>query len=158
MNSDQLLRRTLELAELSLLEGNLPFGCLLADKEGNTLLEEVNTVITAKDPIGHCEINLVHTLKDQFTAEELSECMLYASTEPCPMCAAAVFWSGIGHIAFALDKDQYHEIAGTTHPAHIMDLKAQDLLQYGRRKVYIIGPLLEKEAIAFYQPCMQSGE
>lgn len=152
MNSDQLLRRTLELAELSLLEGNLPFGCLLADKEGNILLEAVNTVVTAKDPIGHCEINLVHALKDQFTAEELSECILYASTEPCPMCAAAVFWSGIGHIAFALGKDQYHEIAGTTNPAHIMDLKAQDLLQYGRRKVNVSGPLLEDEAKAFYQP------
>lgn len=152
MHTDRLLRRTLALAEQSLLEGNLPFGCLLADQEGRILLEALNTVVTGKDLIGHCEINLVHALQDQYTAEELAACTLYASTEPCPMCAAAVFWSGIGEIVYALGKDQYHKISGTTNPAHIMDLKAKDLLQYGRRKVKVSGPLLEEEAIAFYRP------
>ncbi len=150
MHIKALLRRTLALAEESLLEGNLPFGCLLADKEGKILQEARNTVVTDRDAIGHCEINMVHALRDRYPVEELADCTLYASTEPCPMCAAAVFWSGIGHIVFAIGKAKYHELARTTNPAYIMDMTATDLLQRGGRKVTVSGPLLEEEAIAFY--------
>ena len=56
-----------------------------------------------------------------------------------------------GQIEYALSKERYHELAGTSNPAYILDLPAKELLSHGRRKVEIIGPLLEEEASRFYQ-------
>lgn len=146
-----LLRAALEVALVSLEKGNLPFGCLLADVDGNILERGENTVVTSEDSIAHCENNLVHQLAGKYDAAFLATCTMYASTEPCPMCAAAIFWSGIGRIVYALDKNSYHTIAGTSNPAHIFNLSSADLLQHGGRKVIVEGPSLVEESTAFYK-------
>jgi tRNA(Arg) A34 adenosine deaminase TadA len=146
-----LLKAALQVAERSMTKGNLPFGCVLADARGNVIEEGENTVITSLDSIAHCEINLVHQLAGKFDSNYLESCSLYASTEPCPMCTGAVFWSGIGRIVFALSKEGYHSVAATNHPAHIFNISAEKLLTYGKRKVEVIGPLLEEEASQLYK-------
>lgn len=150
MNHQKLLRASLAVAQRSLERGNLPFGCLLADASGNILEEGENTVVTDKDAIAHCEINLVHQLAGKYEPEFLKTCTLYASTEPCPMCTRAIYWSGIGKIVYALGKDQYHRISGTTNPDYVFDLAARELLLSGGRRVDVEGPALEAEATAFY--------
>jgi tRNA(Arg) A34 adenosine deaminase TadA len=147
----KMLRAALQVAQRSFDKGNLPFGCILVDPEGEILAEGENTVITANDSIGHCEINLVHHLAGKFDPAFLQLCSVYASTEPCPMCTGAIFWSGIGRIVFALSKEAYHSIANTSDPAHIFDLSAEKLLSFGKREVKVSGPLLEKEASMLYR-------
>ena len=147
----QLLIAALEVAKRSLDKGNLPFGCVLADSDGKIIEEGENTVITEHDSIAHCEINLVHKLSGKYQTGYLENCSVYASTEPCPMCTAAIFWSGIGRIVFALSKDGYHSIAGTKNPAHLFDISSEKLLSYAGRKVSVLGPLMEDEASQFYK-------
>ncbi len=146
-----LLKVALQVAERSMKKGNLPFGCILADEAGNIVEEGENTVLTTHDSIGHCEINLVHRLAGKFDSSYLNRCTVYASTEPCPMCTAAIFWSGIGRIVFALSKEGYHFIASTIDPAHLFNISAKELLSYGARKVEVSGPLLEEEASQLYR-------
>jgi len=155
INETKLLQASLLIASRSQENGNLPFGCLLADKDGTILEEAENSVLSDQDCIAHCEINLVHQLAGKYDESFLQECTLYASTEPCPMCTGAIFWSGIGKIVFALSKNGYHAIAGTTNPAHIFDLSSDSLLQYGGRKVFVSGPLMEKEASLFYRELLR---
>jgi len=86
MNDDRyFLRQALNIARLSFSKGNLPFGCVLADQEGNIIAEGENTVITDKDSIAHCEINLIHAIAGRYETDFLAGCTVYASTEPCPM-------------------------------------------------------------------------
>jgi tRNA(Arg) A34 adenosine deaminase TadA len=150
-NDIELLRRSLAVAKRSMEKENLPFGCLLADADGNVLEEGENTVITADDSIGHCEINLIHQLAGKYSTRFLNSCTLYASTEPCPMCAAAIFWSSIGRVVYAIGKERFHAIAQTNNPAHLISISAKDLLKHGERKVIVEGPLLEEEAAHFYK-------
>jgi len=146
----KLLRAALEVASRSLEKGNLPFGCILANAEGRILEEGENTVITDQDSIAHCEINLIHKLAGKYEHGTLEKCTVYASTEPCPMCTAAIFWSGVGKIVFALGKEAYHSIAGTANSAFLFDISAEKLLSYGKRPVQVSGPLLEDEASQMY--------
>jgi tRNA(Arg) A34 adenosine deaminase TadA len=67
------------------------------------------------------------------------------------MCAAAIFWSGIGRLVFALGKEKFHAIIGTINPAYLLELSAEEVLSKGGRKVKVQGPLLEEEAIDFYK-------
>jgi len=136
----QLLHAALEVARRSLQNGNLPFGCILTDADGHVIEEGENTVVSAQDSIAHCEINLVLQIAGKYDSKFLESCSVYASTEPCPMCAAAIFWSGIGRIVFALSKEAYHSIAGTTNSAHLFDISCDKLLSYGKRTVKVYGP------------------
>ena len=144
------LKKALEVAERSMHKGNLPFGCILVDAKGDIIEEGENTVLTSKDNIAHCEINLVHQLAGRYDWDYLNQCTVYASTEPCPMCTAAIFWSGIGKIVFALSKEGFHAIANTTNPDHLFDLSSKALLEHGGRKVEVTGPLMEEETKAVY--------
>jgi tRNA(Arg) A34 adenosine deaminase TadA len=150
-NDAGLLRLALAVGRQSQQNGNLPFGCLLADPEGRVLEKGENTVVTDNDSIAHCEINLIHRLAGRYGPGFLSNCILYAGTEPCPMCMGAVFWSGIGKLVYALSKEGYHEVAGTANPAHVFHMPPKDLLLHAGREIIICGPLLETEAKQFYK-------
>lgn len=145
------LRKALEVAKRSMDKGNLPFGCIMTGPDDIILLEGENTVITDKNRIAHCEINLIRQLSSEVDLHFLEHCTLYACTEPCAMCAGAIFWSGIGTVVYALGKDVYHHIAGTCDPAHKLDMPARRLFEQGGRSMTVLGPLLEEEAIACYE-------
>jgi len=144
------LKESLQVALRSHQKGNLPFGCILVDEMRNIIEEGENTVVTDANSISHCEINLVNKLAGKYNADFLQSCTIYASTEPCPMCSAAIFWSGIGRLVFALGKDKYHQLVQTTNPAYLLELSADEVLSRGGRKVEVDGPLLEEEAARFY--------
>lgn len=152
MNSGEYyLGKAFEVAGRSLQKGNLPFGCILVDKDGKIIEEGENTVITSGDAIAHCEINLIHHLAGKYEWSYLNQCTLYATTEPCPMCVAAIFWSGIGRLAYAMSKEGYHDIAGTTNPDHIFNISSRKLLENAGRKTIVDGPLMEEEAMKIYR-------
>lgn len=151
MTEIDLVRRTLEIARESLAHGNLPFGCLLANSQGEILLKAENTVNTARDAIAHCEINLVHRFAGTYDHTFLQSCTVFASTEPCPMCSAALFWSGVGKVVYAVSKEGYKLVAGDSHPDFHFPVSSRELLSKGGRMVAVVGPVLEDEGLAFYR-------
>src|SRR6266481_2381211 len=100
----QFLRHAITLAQRAREKGNHPFGALLVNENHVVLLEGENTVNTEHDATGHAELNLVRAACKQFEAVTLTKCTLYSSTEPCPMCSGAIFWSGIGQVVYALSE------------------------------------------------------
>ena len=70
------------------------------------------------------------------------------------MCAAAIFWGGIGRLAYGLSKEGFYAIAGRGEPATILDLPCREVLAKGGRKVEVTGPLLEEEAKSVHQDLM----
>src|SRR5687768_5346999 len=103
MQEVTFLRRALVIAKQAKLQGNLPFGCILVDGEATILEEAGNTVNIDRNAIAHCELNLIQQIAGKYAADFLQTCTIYCSVEPCPMCAGAIYWSGIGRVVFALD-------------------------------------------------------
>ena len=60
------LKRCVEISWQSRANGNTPFGALLADKEGNILLEQPNVEITEKKCTGHAETPVSYTHLDVY--------------------------------------------------------------------------------------------
>ncbi|MBT3337353.1 MAG: nucleoside deaminase [Anaerolineae bacterium] len=140
----KLLHRAIEIAQNAREHGNHPFGALLADAEGNILLEAENTVNTERDATGHAETNLMRLASKKFTPEELQACTLYTSTEPCPMCSGAIFWGDVGCVVYALSEEGLYEITGKT--PYELALPCREVFARGTHPVEVIGPLLEDEA------------
>jgi tRNA(adenine34) deaminase len=146
---ERWLRAAFELARRARACGDEPYGAVLVDPAGELLLEAANTIVTARDVTGHAETNLVRAASARFAPEVLARCTLYASTEPCAMCAGAIYWSGIGRLVFGLSNARlYGEVLDPEACAHGLRLACREVLVHGGRRVEVVGPLLEDEAAA----------
>lgn len=140
------LARAIELAAAAREHGNHPFGSLLVDADGNVLLEAENTVVTGRDCTAHAELNLVRAAVAELEPERLAACTMYTSTEPCAMCAGAIFWSGIGRVVFALSSATLGGIVQDPTGAWTLAMSCRDVFARGGRAVDVLGPLIEDEA------------
>ncbi|WP_437919724.1 nucleoside deaminase [Sphingobacterium sp. LRF_L2] len=88
-----------------LAEGNLqspdggPFGCVIV-KDGELISAEANTVNRDCDPTAHAEMNAIRKAAKKIASKDLSGCVLYTSSEPCPMCLSAIYWSNIKSVFY----------------------------------------------------------
>jgi tRNA(Arg) A34 adenosine deaminase TadA len=144
------LRAAIAVAARARAHGNHPFGAVLGDERGTTLFAAENTVLTARDPTGHAELNLVRLAAPALTRTELAACTLYASTEPCAMCAAAIYWAGIARVVFGTSAARLNAIV-RANPAHdTLELSCRAVFAAGARPITVSGPLLEDEAWAVH--------
>jgi tRNA(Arg) A34 adenosine deaminase TadA len=88
---DRHLLAAIGLAQRARDNGNHPFGALLVDADGNVAVESENTVVTGRDCTGHAETNVMREASHRLDPGFLQGCTLYTSTEPCAMCAGAIF-------------------------------------------------------------------
>ncbi|MCB8925405.1 MAG: nucleoside deaminase [Ardenticatenaceae bacterium] len=142
---EKFMHQAIALAKEAVANGNHPFGALLV-REGAVVLTAVNTVHTDHDITRHAELNLVSQASRQFAPEFLAECTLVTSTEPCAMCAGAIYWSGISRVVFGCSAAALGQIAGGDFLQPCKEIFAQ-----GRRPVTVIGPVLEEEGTAVHQ-------
>jgi tRNA(Arg) A34 adenosine deaminase TadA len=132
------LRQAIEVARQARAHGNHPFGAVLVDEHNRIVLQAENTVITGKDATGHAETNLVRLASQHYTPEQLARCTLYTSTEPCAMCAGAIYWSQIGRVVFALSEVDLYEIVGPS-PNQLV-LSCREVFAHSERKIEVVGP------------------
>ena len=148
MNETDLthLRRAIEVAWRSREHGNHPFGAVLADAAGQVILEAENTVNTERDSLGHAEANLVRQANRLFTSSRLAECTMYASTEPCAMCAGATCWGHVGRVVYALAQADLYALVG--HSPGQLVLPCRDVFVHAGRPLEVHGPSPELDAAA----------
>lgn len=140
------LRRAIALSRDARSHGNHPFGAVLVDGDGNVVAEAKNTVITDADPTGHAETNLVRLAGPLLVPDELRSATLYSSCEPCAMCAAAIFWAGIGRVVYALSNDALIRMLDPGGDGPALGLSTAQVLASGNRSIEVEGPALEDEA------------
>lgn len=148
---ERLLRKAVAIAQSARNNGNHPFGALLADNTGRVLLSAENTVVTGSDATGHAETNLVRLATARYSTAELRETTLYTSTEPCAMCAGAIYWSGIGTVVFALAEDALRAMTGDDPENPTLELPCRSVFAAGRRPVAVSGPFDIAEARAVHE-------
>lgn len=146
---EKFLLAAIELAAHARRGGNHPFGSLLV-LDGEATLEAGNTVVTGQDATGHAETNLVRLASRTYRREELAKATLYTSTEPCAMCAGAVYWSGIGRVVYALGEDELLALTGANDENPTMALPCREVFAAGQRPIDVIGPCLHEQAAAVH--------
>lgn len=143
------VRRAIALSRSAREAGNRPFGAVLADASGQVLAEAENNQITEQDCTGHAETVLLRQMDKGLSLDMLKDCTLYASTEPCPMCAGAIFWSGVGRLMYALGSDRLYSLQGES--PFQLPLASREVLKHGKHPVEVIGPVLEAEALEVFE-------
>jgi len=144
------LRRALELARQARDNGNHPFGALLVDGEGNVVVEAENTVRTDSDVTARAETNVMRLATGRFGPEFLQRCTLYTSTEPCAMCAGAIYWGNVRHVVFGLSQEQIHAVSAGNPENMQLQISAREIFDRGDHEVEVSGPHLPRESLAVH--------
>ena len=83
------MRRCIELARQALASGDAPVGSLIVD--GDELVSEAIEAVRARhDATAHAEMEALRAACARRRSRDLTGCTLYASVEPCVMCAYAI--------------------------------------------------------------------
>jgi len=142
---EKYIKQTYQLAKSAQEKGNHPFGALFVI-DNRVVFTAENSAITDNDITRHAELNLVSKVTRELDPESVRQGILYTSTEPCAMCAGAIFWSGISNIVYGCPAVVLGEIAGGAFV-----VPCRDLLKYGKRHLSVVGPVLEDQGAAIHR-------
>ena len=118
----EYMRLALEQAREAVSHGDVPVGAVLVcDTTGETVAVGCNTRELQGSATGHAEVNAIQAACEKLGRWRLSDCTLYVTLEPCPMCTGAILSARIPRVVCGA-KDAVAGAMGSvwslhTHPA-----------------------------------------
>jgi len=95
------LQQAVDLAVINAQMGNGgPFAAIICQDQ-KIIATCTNSVTRTNDPTAHAEIMAIRSACTQFNTFQLTDCVLYTSCEPCPMCLGAIYWARLKQVYFA---------------------------------------------------------
>lgn len=113
-----------------------PFGACIV-KNGEIIGKGSNHVLSNNDPTAHAEIMAIRDACNNINSYDLSDCELYTSCYPCPMCLSAIIWSNIKKVYYGNTKEDaamigfrddyiYDFIKGNNKDLDVLKLESMD--------------------------------
>jgi len=143
------LRKAIVWSHAGRRRGNRPFGAVIVYSDGEILAEACCDSAETGDCTGHAEVNAIRRLAGRgLSRDELAQATLYSSSEPCVMCAGAIFWSAIGRVVFGIDAGRLRAFRGEHADQRDAELSCRDVFRASPNPIECIGPALIDEASA----------
>jgi tRNA(Arg) A34 adenosine deaminase TadA len=145
MRENEFMARAIELAIKNVRAGRGgPFAAIVV-RRGQIVAEGTNLVTSTNDPTAHAEMVAIRKACRKLGSFQLTDCEIYATCEPCPMCMGAIYWARPARVWFAATRADAAR-AGFDD-AHIY----QQLRLPHRRRGLPIQHLMRSEALAAFQ-------
>ena len=145
--NEKYMERALALAKTAAEKGEIPVGAVVV-RDGEIIGEGYNRREELKSPSAHAEIIALEAAAKCLGDWRLSDCSLYVTLEPCPMCAGAIINARIKEVVFgAFDKRQ-----GSASPDSVVNLFSLGFDQ----RVEVFGGIKETECKALLSEFFES--
>ncbi|MGG1675671.1 nucleoside deaminase [Neobacillus sp. NRS-1170] len=110
MREEMFMKMAVDIAYENVITNNGgPFGAVVV-KNGQIIGVGRNQVTAKNDPTAHAEIQAIREACKFLDSYQLTDCELYTSCEPCPMCFGAIYWSRLKTIYYGCTKDDAAKI------------------------------------------------
>lgn len=143
MKAENLHRKYMELAlcearkNLSRLSGG-PFGAVIV--KGNRVVAIARNTVLKNDATCHAEVNAIRLASKRLKTYDLSNCRIYSTTEPCPMCFSAIHWARINTIIYGNNIADARRIGFNE-----LSISNVSMKRIGKAKIEIIRGVLRDE-------------
>ncbi|GAC1370434.1 MAG: tRNA adenosine(34) deaminase TadA [Candidatus Saccharimonadales bacterium] len=138
------MKLALEQAEVSKAHGEYPFGAVLVH-DGKVLVRAENGEHRKADVTAHAEMMAISEACWKLGRRDLSDCTIYSSAEPCPMCSAAIFQSNIPRVVFGLYRDDL------PHLFRRRKIRIAQLAEDWDYEPEVVGGILREEAVQAFE-------
>ena len=99
-NKESFMEIAIKEAKKANLNGEIPVGAVLVDKNGRVLVSSGNNCRNSNDPTAHAEMEVIRLASRMLGNSRLLDCDLYVTLEPCPMCAQAISFARIKRLYY----------------------------------------------------------
>lgn len=103
MEQNKYMHEAIKISIDNVKNNGGPFGAVIV-KDGEIIARGVNRVTDHNDPTAHAEVNAIREASKKLNRFDLSDCEIYTSCEPCPMCLGAIYWARLNKVYFANNK------------------------------------------------------
>lgn len=134
------MQRALELADRAATAGEVPVGAVIV-RDGQELGAGWNTPIGGHDPTAHAEIVALRAAARAAANYRLPGSTLYATMEPCPMCAGAIVHARVARVVYAASDPRWgaaesvFEILGSRRLNHHVEFHGGVLAEESQRRL-----------------------
>ena len=102
--NEKFMKLAIDEAIMNINRGGGPFGAVVV-REGKMISCCSNQVTNDNDPTAHAEVLAIREACTVLGTWDLSDCEIYSSCEPCPMCLGAIYWSRITVIYYGANRE-----------------------------------------------------
>jgi len=102
--NEEFMRMAIRMSVENIERGGGPFAAIIV-KNGEIVSTGINRVAEENDPTAHAEINAIRSATQKLQRFKLTDCVLFTTCEPCPMCLGAVYWAGIPAIYYGNSRE-----------------------------------------------------
>lgn len=151
MAEAEFMRAAIQAAQTGIAKGQSPFGAAVV--RGDQIIVAAHNVVWATtDPTAHAEVNAIRLASGLLHTIDLSQCDMYTTTEPCPMCLAAIHWAKFRKVVYGATIADAAQAGFTelTIPAKAMALQGGSLL-------VVESGLLENECRDLFRQWREAG-
>ena len=99
MTTPSFMDLALKAAENAAKTGEVPIGCVVV-RDNSVIATAGNRTLTDRDPTAHAELLAIREAARTLGSERLTDCDLYVTLEPCPMCAGAISFARIRRLYY----------------------------------------------------------
>jgi tRNA(adenine34) deaminase len=137
---EKYMQLAIDQAVLARTNGDMPFGSVIV--RGDEVVAAMqNGEHLRGDVTAHAELMAVSEASKALGRRDLSDCTIYSSVEPCPMCAAAIFQSNMTRVVFGAYRDDL------SHLFRRRKIRIAHLADDWESKPEVIGGVLREEAL-----------
>ncbi|HEV3204268.1 MAG TPA: nucleoside deaminase [Gemmataceae bacterium] len=151
MTEADFMRVAIEKTREGIAAGQSPFGSAIV-KNNQIVASTHNTVWRDIDPSAHAEVNCIRHAARQMGTITLKDCTLYSTTEPCPMCLAAIHWAKIDRVVFGTTIAD----AAAAGFGELL-VNAKTLVEMGKSPLKVESGLLREECAALFAEWKAAG-
>jgi len=126
-------------------DGEHAFGALLV-LDGEIVAEAHNETLTEDDLAAHPELALARWAGRELDVDERARCTMYASTEPCPMCATGIHYAGIGRVVFGVAGETLDGLTGDA-----VSIPCAEVIRRAGGDTTVEGPIAEAAAMELHE-------
>jgi tRNA(Arg) A34 adenosine deaminase TadA len=143
MTDEDFMRAAIEEAKLAKAAGEWPFGAVIV-RGGQIIARAGCTESSTKNILGHAELQAINAACMALARNNLSDCAIYGTNEPCLMCASAIFQAKISKIVFSLTRSDL------SHLLRERKLRIDDLASDAGYRVILTKGVLKEEVLKLF--------
>lgn len=138
------MRRAIKAAVSSMRRGDVPFGAVVV--RGDEVIAVCgNGELSRQDVTQHAEVRAISKASQRLGRRDLSDCTIYSTVEPCPMCSGAIFYACAAKVVYAMSRDDL------PHLFRSRRIRFQDLADDLSYTPEIVSGVCKQEAIDAFE-------
>lgn len=153
---EKFMEAAFEEAADCMSSGDKPVGAVIA-REDEILSKSGNRTYRDTNALHHAEIVAIDAASKELGKKHLSDCVLYTTHEPCPMCAGAAVYSHIGGVVFGTtieDADRFVD----SNPGQIwrsIRIPLSTIVQLGDQDIFVVGGFMRDKCRSLFDMLLE---